>query len=676
MKKQLVLILCIALIVVKIEVVSQNLHPYKLLPMPQHVEWYDNMLTLDSNYSVLIVNYQNSRVVDAVDRFNVRLAYLNNFKSSIIFGSNADNNLHALIKISYEREGDLKVGENEAYEIQINENGIFINAETDLGVLHALETLYQIISDSPQPTIIPTGKIIDTPRFVWRGLMLDVCRHFIPFEIVKRNIDAMAMVKLNVLHLHLSENQGFRIESKTFPLLHQLGSNGDFYTQEQIKELIEYADLRGIRVVPEFDIPGHSTSWFVGYPQYASAPGPYELEKNFGVMNPVFNPAKPETYVFFEKFLNEMCQLFPDEYFHIGGDENDGVHWNLNPEISKFKESQGLNNNHDLQAFFNKRIEAILIANGKKMIGWDEILNKELPKSCVIHSWRGQEAMITAAKTGYASILSSGYYIDLCQPIAYHYLNNPLSDTTTLNEQQKQLILGGEATMWSELVDKTNVESRIWPRTAAIAERLWSQIDTPDFISLYTRLDKINILLEDCGLQHIAFQGKLLRSAIGKREVFSVLTFLQTIAPVQGYKRHQFTKYTTSTPLNRLVDIAVPDPLQSALWREKISLEDKERSYLSEVKDQLALWKNSCLESKKLFYSAPRFLEAVKLTDNVNNLCLIGLEAIAHIEKNETMNTIWLNNKLSEIKNLSETVAECEPTISSGIINLVKKAAQ
>jgi len=275
------------------------------------------------------------------------------------------------------------------------------------------------------------------------------------------------MVKMNVLHLHLSEDQGFRIESKVYPKLHQMGSNGEYFTQQQIREIIAYAADRGIRVVPEFDMPGHATSWFVGYPELASAPGPYVIEKKFGVFDPTIDPTKKSTYKFLKKFLGEMCDLFPDAYFHIGGDENNGKQWDTNEEIKSFMKKNDLKNNHELQNYFNGKVLAILQKKGKKMIGWDEILQPGLPKDALIQSWRGKEGLKSAASQGYQVILSNGFYIDLAEPAWKHYTNDPIPSELNLTEAEQKFILGGEATMWAELVTPETIDSRIWPRTAA-----------------------------------------------------------------------------------------------------------------------------------------------------------------------------------------------------------------
>src|SRR4029079_8426790 len=267
---------------------------------------------------------------------------------------------------------------------------------------------------------------------------------------------------------------GFRVESKQFPKLHEQGSEGLYYTHTEIRDFLDVAGDRGRRVMPEFDIPGHSRSWLVGYPELASGPGPYQVERTADSQDPVINPTLEGTYKFLDKFIGEMAHLFPDSYFHIGGDEVNGKQWDANPQIQDFKRSHGLKSNDELQAYFTKRVEKIVSQLHKKMVGWDEILTPGMPNNIVIQSWRGQDSLAAAAKQGYRGLLSSGYYIDLMWSAARHYAVDPMSGATAdLTPEEKQHILGGEATMWSEYVGPETIDSRIWPRTAAIAEKLW-----------------------------------------------------------------------------------------------------------------------------------------------------------------------------------------------------------
>ena len=275
--------------------------------------------------------------------------------------------------------------------------------------------------------------------------------------------------------LAAAQSRLFRIESKVFPQLQEKGSNGLYYTQKQIAEVIEYARDRGIRVVPEFDMPCHTTSWFVGYPQLASGPGPYQIQTRWGIFDYAMDPTRESTFEFLDRFLGEMTAMFPDAYFHIGGDECNGKEWDANPRIQAYMKEHGLKDDAALQSTFTERVQKLVVAHHKIPEGWDEILQPDTARDVVIQSWSGQKGLATAVRQGNRALLSNGYYIDLNQSAAYHYSNDPLGgDGASLTAEEKARVLGGEATMWSEFVTPENIDSRIWPRTAAIAERLWS----------------------------------------------------------------------------------------------------------------------------------------------------------------------------------------------------------
>ncbi|HEY6946729.1 MAG TPA: family 20 glycosylhydrolase, partial [Candidatus Acidoferrum sp.] len=321
----------------------------------------------------------------------------------------------------------------------------------------------------------------------------------------------------------------------------------------------------GIRVVPEFDMPGHSTSWLVGYPEIASTPGPFKIDEEWGVMDPAMDPTNEKTYKFLDQFIGEMAKLFPDRYFHIGGDEVNGKAWDSNPKIQEFKKARGYKSNEELQAYFSQRVQKLVTKHGKAAIGWDEIFVPGAPKDIVIHSWRGPDSLAAAAKQGYRGILSNGYYIDLMWSAARHYAVDPLGGAAAdLTPEQKQLVLGGEATMWSEYVNWENIDSRIWPRTAAIAERLWSPQSVTDVNSMYARLEVVSQRLEWLGLTHRSQYRKMLQRIAGPAtpEEFAALqTLADVLEPVKDYTRGESTGYKaiTTTPLNHLVDAVPPE---------------------------------------------------------------------------------------------------------------------
>jgi hexosaminidase len=387
--------------------------------------------------------------------------------------------------------------------------------------------------------------------------MLDVCRHWMPVEVIKRNLEAMAAVKLNVLHWHLSEDQGFRVESKRYPRLHQLGSNGDYYTQDQIREIVAYARDRGIRVVPEFDVPGHSGAWFPGYPELASGPGPFVLGGRSGSE---MDPSKESTYTFLDGFIGEMAQLFPDPYYHIGGDEVNPRAWNQSESIQSFAKEHGLKDAPAIQVYFNQRLLKIVQKYGKTMVGWDEILVPGLPTDAVIQSWRGQKSLSEAASKGYRGILSWGYYLDHLSPASLHYAVDPLGgpDAANLTPEQSSRIMGGEACMWAELVGPETVDARIWPRTAAIAERLWSSGDVKDVDAMYGRLEAVSRNLEFTGTMHRAYYQLMLDRIAGSQPV-GPLRVLADALEALGLGTGRTGRPNGTMPLNRFVDACLPE---------------------------------------------------------------------------------------------------------------------
>jgi hexosaminidase len=454
--------------------------------------------------------------------------------------------------------------EDESYILEVEKRGVTLSAATDIGALRGLETLLQMPERAGNSWSMAAATIADAPRFPWRGLMIDVARHWQPTGVIERNIDAMAAVKLNVLHLHLTDDQGFRIESRTHPELQAKGSDGKYFTQEQMAGIIRYAALRGIRVVPEFDVPGHATSWVVSHPELASLPGPYGIERHWGVFNPVLDPTKEATYALLGDFLREMAALFPDPFIHIGGDENNGVQWNANRDIQAFIASHGLKDNAGLHAYFNQRVAAILAAAGKRVVGWDEILNPALPRSCVIDSWRGDDGIAAAAKLGFDCILSHGFYIDLMYPASDHYLPDPLPPGNTLTPAERAHVLGGEATMWAEWVTPETIDSRIWPRTAAVAERLWSPADIRDVPDMYRRLDAVSPQLAAAGSLHLSNRDVMLKYLVGENlsapGVGSLRTLISLLEPVKWYRRGGLQPWSNQLiPLIGLADAAVPD---------------------------------------------------------------------------------------------------------------------
>ena len=455
---------------------------------------------------------------------------------------------------------------DESYHLRVTAAGASLTAVGPLGIQRGLATFRQVLERTPQGWRAQFCDIQDQPRFAWRGLMMDPARHFLPVAVIKRNLDGMAAVKLNVLHWHLTDDQGWRVESKLFPRLHTVAGATGYYTQAQVREVVRYAQVRGIRVVPEFDLPGHTGALLAAYPRLGSNDSIKAVPTRWGTTYnwALVDPTRESTYTMLDSVLTEMSGLFPDPFFHIGGDENDGRQWRRNPRIVAFMQAKGfvkpgttVPDKHQLQNYFNRRMLSILQRLGKTMVGWDEILGTDLPAPIVVESWRGPKAVAEAVRLGHPALRAHGYYLDLYYSAASHYAADPLQGVP---DSLQARVLGGEATMWSEFADSVVYDSRVWPRAAAVAERLWSPAAlTQDVPDMYRRLAVVSEELDALGLRHRRAPAALLRQMVLPYP--SALPALQTLTavlePVKEYKRHfQGMKYTTETPLNRLVDAA------------------------------------------------------------------------------------------------------------------------
>lgn len=561
------------------------------MPMPSSIQAREGAMRIGSGFAIGFEGYRERRLDRSAARLESRVAKLTGLTLT------HDSAHPALIVRTKQASLPTQaIEEDESYRLTISPQRAEIDAPNPLGAMHGLETFYQLITNTDQGWTVPAAAIDDHPRFAWRGLHIDVSRHFIPLEVIRRNLDGMAAVKLNVFHWHLSDDQGFRIESKKYPKLQELGSDGLYYTQAEVKEIVEYARDRGIRVVPEFDIPGHATSWLVGYPELAAGPGPFQIIRIWGVQDPTMDPAKPQVYEFLDGFIGEMAGLFPDAYFHIGGDEVNGKQWGANKtDIPAFMQSHGFKTQHDLQAYFNQQVEKIVTKYGKRMEGWDEILNPALPKDIVIQSWRGAKSLVEAAKLGYQGILSTGYYLDHIEPASKLYRVDPLGDQgPSMSAEQRNRVLGGEVCMWTEYVSAQNIDSRIWPRTAAIAERFWSPDDVKDVADMYRRLDVADAELDLLGLtQHTAYQI-LLEGLAGSSDIGAVKTLADVSEPgALGLRHHVNPNYAQDTPLNRFVDAVRPDPPVARHFNELVDrylANRNDAATRDEIRRWLALW--------------------------------------------------------------------------------------
>ena len=674
MKKRLILLIVFCCFINQNTWSQDNvLREYNLMPWPKEIKSNSAKFLIDSNVTISIKGEEiQPRVRNAAINFLRRLA---NRTGVFIDNGFPLKDKTASIEISFSTTSNLSTNDDESYVLIVNENKITLNALSDVGALRGLETLLQLVSHNKDIFFFQGATINDEPRFVWRGLMIDVARHFQPIDVIKRNLDAMASVKLNVFHWHLTDDQGFRIESNVYPKLQELASDGLYYTQAQIKDVVAYASNLGIRVIPEIDVPGHASAILTAYPEYGSKDDyDYFIERYAGVFDPTLNPAKESTYEFLDNLFSEIAPLFPDEYFHIGGDENEGKHWNENKEIQKFKRQHKLKTNHDLQTYFNIRLEKILNKLGKKLMGWDEILTPSIPTTAVIHSWRGeheglkQSTLIEAAQKGYQAVLSAGYYIDRMLSVEHHYLVDPIGDAVLTKDERKR-ILGAEATMWSELVTPLTIDSRIWPRTAAIAERFWSPKTINDLSSMQKRLKIINYQLEELGINHIRNKAVILRK-ISKNEAIKSLDVLSKICePLKIYSRNKGgTEYKTFSPFTLFADACSADAEDAIEFSKAVSLyiSDESKENLYAINNFLTLW----IENHEDFISInknPNIAPLEPLSRNLSYASKILFEAIT----NKKITQIEHDKASAILLLLNEPVIDTELVIVESLKNLL-----
>jgi hexosaminidase len=560
------------------------------------------------------------------------------------------------------------LGEDESYRLEIGAAGTVLRAGTDLGALRGLATLEQLLVVDGSGAWLPAVQIDDRPRFPWRGLMVDVCRHWLPLEAIRRTLDGMALAKFNVLHLHLADDQGFRFESRTHLRLQERGSDGNYFTQAQLREIVAAAAARGIRVVPEIDVPGHATAWLAAYPELASQPGEYAVERHWGVHDAVLDPTNEKVYALLADLFAELADVFPDPFVHIGGDENNGKHWGGNGDIRKFMVERGLADHPALQAWFNRRVQRLLAVHGKQIVGWDEVLHPDLPRDTIIQSWRGAASLAEAARRGFRGVLSSGYYLDHCHPAAWHYGKDPLPAEDTLTEEERACVLGGEAAVWTEWISEEMLDGRIWPRAAAIAERLWSLRSVTDATDLERRLAVLSERLAEHGLQHERNEGLMIRRlAQGDPALATTLEiFASALAPIANYRRSRLqTGHTQATPLTGLEDAVRPDGAVAQRFAREVEgwLREGQAARSAALAGQLRRWRGAAAQLITTEHSAL----AVALAD----ACDVGLEALSYPDGAAAVTPAWAAEALARLSKAADVRAPLDIAVLALLRRLV-----
>jgi hexosaminidase len=682
-----------------------------LLPRPTQVELGAGEMSLRDGFTVRYTDVQDERVTRAVGRLYDRISRKLGF---VVMQKPVATTTPGLEIVIDKKSGDIqRVTDDESYTLTVTPTGATLHAPEPLGALRGLETFYQLVFNTNDGYgALPVVKIDDRPRFPWRGLLLDVARHYMPLKQIEREVDGLAAVKMDVLHLHLSDDQSFRVESKKFPELTEKGSHGQFYTQEQIKDLVAYARDRGVRIVPEFDVPGHSTAWLAAFPDLAvQEADPNETFTQFGGYKNTLDPSNPKLMKTLDKLFGEMASLFPDEYFHIGGDEVDYTYWRQSAAIAAFKQKHHLQDEQAVQTYFNTELEKLLSKHHKKMMGWNEILHADLPKTTVIQSWIGVSALEEAVQRGYPVVVSLSYYLDNYMPAWFHYNVDPLHpDPQTYEDlmdaipnghqnkalnadkvaaenfkpspEAERLVMGGEAAEWTELTTPWSIDAEIWPRLGAIAERFWSPADVKDVDSLYRRLDALRLELSDLGISPDETLRVLrVRLAGSDAGAQVIATFAEAVEPTKLYTRHRRQKsagmYSLTTPVNRLVDAVPPESRVAREFHKAVSgwLANRNAQDLKFIRKTLQRWENNDPPISRLVKTNPRMSEARPLVDSLRGHLSAASEAISYIELGEQAPAWWTQAQHTVLDAPRSDIADLQIAVMCDVRRLVDVAS-
>jgi len=760
-----------------------------LMPYPQEVNLKQGALKVDANFSIALTGFQSERLQDTAQRLAERIE----LQTGLFLKQPISKNSKTASVIINVKEGPAtaypQVKEDESYSLTVKDKQAVITANSPYGAMHAIETLLQLVENGKTGATIPAVIIKDEPRFKWRGVLLDTSRHWVEIDTIKRQLDGIASAKLNIFHWHLTDDQAWRVEVKSYPKLTDVASDGKFYTQEEIKDVVAYATNLGIRVIPEIDVPGHASAIAVAYPALMSAPGPYQEEIHWGVHKPLLDPSNKDVYTFVDKVVAEMVALFPDEYLHIGGDEVDPTQWNESKQVQKYMKANGLADDKELHAFFNQKVETILAKYDRKMIGWDEVYHPDLPKSIVIQSWQGQDALGDAVKDGFQGILSTGFYVDQPMDTSFHYRNEILPQPLTVDDQlhkgdtfetwsfdmprkrgsnvqgsftlitdvkgdlrgfidfkgkarrgvqdisldkgvtsfwldtwmghtsprfemkddkltgytrtgngqypmtgekiasseqkgtsipdnrkpngvgqeQADRILGGEITLWAENLKDDLVDLRLWPRSYAIAERLWSDVDLTDEPSMYKRLDAMDSWSTvSVGLQHQWQEHKSYLRLTNGQDVRPLQVLAQAVEQAQYYHRHHEKSaagnYHKFEPLNRFADALPVESNEARRLKTLVATWTADKSNeaaKAEMKTMLQLWVDNTPAALELVEANYLLTEIKPVVESTKQVAELGLELIAYIEAGKKLPT----SKVKQAKQILHTAQQFQDEV-------------
>ena len=511
------MILCLAILIAGCTPKEKKIAEFNIVPKPAALTAGDGSITWEKDVTLVASSEDEKNAASLLQEF----LKTKNINASIAATPTSSDDQVTFTTIKNDSLG------SEGYTLSIDKNGVAIAANSGAGLFYGVQSLFQLIPASKEISL-PFVSIKDQPRFAWRGLHLDVGRHFFPADFIKKYIDIMAHYKLNTFHWHLTEDQGWRIEIKKYPKLQELGAfrketvigkastrtrnephqfdgtrHGGFYTQEEVKDVVAYASKQHVTIIPEIEMPGHALAALTAYPYLGCTGGPYEVATTWGVFTDVFCAGKETTFTFLQDVLDEVIPLFPGKYVHIGGDECPKESWKKCKLCQKRIKTEKLKDEHQLQSYFIQRMEKYINSKGKSIIGWDEILEGGLAPNAAVMSWRGEEGGIAAAQQNHDVIMTptSWLYLDYYQdttkteplaiggfvPVSKVYSYDPIPPQLTA--EQAKHILGTQANVWTEYMPTTSqVEYMVYPRAIALAEIAWTPKDKLNYDDFVVRL--------------------------------------------------------------------------------------------------------------------------------------------------------------------------------------------
>ncbi len=535
-----------------------------IIPLPVHVEEGRGNFDLMPGAGVMAND----------SSLNFEANWLRSFLKS--GDANATTQIWLEIKDLHDSLGD------EGYVLEVSGEGVHISARSAAGVFYGIQSLRQLLPTEVEkdgllgPARIPQGRIIDKPRFQWRGLLLDCCRHFMEKDFVLRYIDLLAMQKMNRFHWHLTEDQGWRIEIKKYPLLTEVGAwrteadgsrYGGFYTQDEIREVVAYAAQRHIEVIPEIEMPGHSVAALAAYPELSCTGGPFAVETNWGVFKDIYCAGNEKVFEFMEAVLSEVTELFPSQYIHVGGDEAPRYRWENCGKCQARMKAEGLKEEAQLQTYFIARVSEFLEAKGKKIIGWDEILEGGLMEGATVQSWRGMEGAVEAVSHGHDAIVSPTSHAYFDYPVRSIdvekvYSFNPVPEGIGADLEHR--ILGGECNMWSERAPQHLVDQKLYPRILAMAEVFWTPLHRKDYGAFSARLQNFYPRLDALGVDYGPEQEAVrIRNVIDGR-----MRVIAEIIP--GQKGTELHYSLVDTEGSTLLEGSTADRIRIAIGRDAL----------------------------------------------------------------------------------------------------------